>query len=43
MPEGLLGAQNTAVAEWKTAIFLTLFVVGHRESGGVPSYPGFCS
>ena len=43
IPEGLLGAQKVAVAEWKTEIFATLIVVGHRERGGVPVKAGFFS
>jgi len=43
IPEGLLGAQNVAVAEWKTDIFVTLLVVGQRGRGGVPANVGFCS
>ena len=42
MPEGLLGAQKVAVAEWKTEIFLTSSVVGQRERGGVPTKVGCC-
>ena len=36
VPEGLLGAQKVAVAEWNTEIFVTLSVVGQREREGVP-------
>ena len=42
IPEGLLGAQKVAVAEWKTEIFVTLSVVGQRERGGNPSNSGCC-
>jgi len=34
IPEALLGAQKTAVAEWKTEIPVTSFVVGQRGRGG---------
>jgi hypothetical protein len=43
MPEGLLGAQKTAVAEWYTEIFSTLSVFGQSERGGVPINVGFWS
>ena len=42
-PEGLLGAQKVAVAEWKTDIFTMSSVVEQRWSGGVPVNVGFCS
>ena len=34
MPEGLLGAQKTAAAEWNTWIFVALIVVGQQVRGG---------
>ena len=34
MPEGLLGVQNTAVAEWKTEILLTFSVLGQSKREG---------
>ena len=43
MPEGLLGAQKVAVAEWKTEILVTSCVVGKREWGGIPVDVGCCS
>jgi hypothetical protein len=42
IPEELLGAQKTAVAEWKTEIFSTFSVVGQEERGGVPTNVGCC-
>ena len=35
-PERSLGAQKTAVAEWKTEMFVAVSVVGQRVRGGVP-------
>ena len=43
IPEGLFGAQNVAVAEWNTCIFVVLLVVGQSERRGVQSDDGFCS
>ena len=41
--EVLLGAQNVAVTEWNTRMFVVLLVTGQWERGGVPSNVGFCS
>ena len=41
--EVLLGAQNVAVAEWNTQMFVVLLVTGQWERGGVPSNVGFHS
>ena len=35
IPEGLLGVQKVAVAEWKTDILVALSVIGQREREGV--------
>ena len=43
IPEGLLGAQKVAVAEWKTDILVALSVVGQREREGVPANVGSLS
>lgn len=39
-PERSLGAQKTAVAEWKTEMFVAVSVVGQRVRGGVPGNVG---
>ena len=42
MPEGLLGAEKVAFAEWKTNMSSTASTVGQAEMGGVPVKSGFC-
>ena len=42
IPEALLGAQKTALAECKTEISSMDSVVGQVEMGGVPVKVGFC-
>jgi len=42
IPEGLLGAQKTALAEWKTEMLSMSSIVGQAEMGGVPVKVEFC-
>ena len=42
-PEGILGVQKTAVAEWKTEISSMSSVVGQRERRGILVNVGFVS
>lgn len=42
IPEGLLGAEKIALAEWKTEISSADSMVGQEVMGGVPAKVGFC-
>ena len=42
IPEGLLGAEKMALAEWKTDISSAASTVGQTDMEGAPVEVGFC-